>query len=416
MEREEILKNVFYNYFEGHYKRNRLSINLRIPLQRETLTETALLPYLLERGCTEFTDITAIKRQLNMLYGATLDIHTSSMDYARILTLTIDGVDERYLSDEGIDSARADLLLDILFHPLVVDNSFSDEWVDIEREKLKQVILSEINDKRTYCLKKAGELFYGDDVRALPQFGFTEDLDSIDGKRLYEVYLELLQTASVEILSIGCNSSTKEKLIEVFSKLSRQPRKIKDKKAVEHMDEKNMEMVLDVEQDKYVMILSAGRLFTEYEQSVLRLANVILGSSPTSRLFMNVREKKSLCYYCASRPGYMSGALTIDSGVEYESVTELREAVLYEIEDIKRMNISDEELDAAKLLLESVLMTVDDTIESISGWYLNCIYRIGRIMSPCDELNSIKKVTKQEISTLMGLFKVNVSVLLRGEM
>lgn len=415
MERDEIQQKVSITSFESRYKRTRLSIHLKVPLTRETLTETALLPYLLERGCKAYPDMTVLKRRLNVLYGANITVKTTMVDYARVISFIIEGVDKRYLKDETIDIARADLLLGILFDPCITDEAFDDSWVDIEREKLRQQILSEINDKRIYCLNKASELFFGEDVRGLPQFGYIEDLDAIDGKRLYTVYKEILQTASVEIISIGYDSDVKERIRTAFSLVDRNPLELQPKKAVDYSEEKKSELLFDVEQDKYAMILTAGRLLTDYEQSVFRLANAIFGASPTSRLFMNVREKKSLCYYCASRPGFITGALTIDSGVEYEDVTALREAVLNELEDMANGNISDEEQQTAKLMLTNVLTSLHDTIEGIAGWYLNSIYRLGRTVTPDEEIETIYNISKDDISSLMKLFKVSVSVLLHGE-
>jgi len=416
MAREEIAKGVFCTSFRGNYKKNRLSLHLRTPLSRANLTETALLPYLLERGCELYPDIVAIRRRLNMLFGSSLYVTVTSVDFARVLTITVEGVGENYLGEAGIAEGRLELLLDVLFNPVVVDGGFREDWLDIEREKLRVLIHSEINDKRSYCLKKARELFYGDDVRALPQNGFSEDLDGIDGKRLYEVYREFIASATVEVINVGGDEVVvKDRLAAAFSQINRAQKAISEKRAIAHSKEQSGETVFDVEQDKYAMFMAAGRLFSEREQSVLRLANVILGASPTSRLFMNVREKQGLCYYCASRPGYMTGTLIIDSGIEKKNVEKLKSAVLREIGSMAEGKISERELSEAKLLLKSTLLSVEDTTEGVSSWYINSFYYLGKATSPKDEIDKTNSVTIEEIAALMGLFKVSVTMLLRGE-
>ena len=414
--REEIAKGVYYSPFDGRYKKSRLSVHLKIPLCRDNLTATALLPFLLERGCESFPDMTALKRRLNMLFGASLYVSAASVDFARVLSLTVEGIREEYLGESGVASSRLDLLLDLLFHPVVSGGGFKEDWVDIEREKLRMLILSEINDKRSYCLKQASEMFFMDDTRALAQNGYLKELESIDGKALYGVYRQMIAASTVEIINVGGDSGEiKEKLAAAFSAVERAPEPIEGMRAVPVSSERRGEVVFDVEQDKFAMILSAGRLLSEREQSVFRLANAILGASPTSRLFMNVREKQSLCYYCASRPGYMAGALTIDSGIERDNVEKLKTAVLLEIEDMAKGNISDKELREAKLLLQSTLSGLEDTVEGVSGWYMNSFYRLGKAVSPKEEIEILNSVTEAEIAALMGLFKLNVSMLLRGE-
>ena len=416
MVREEIANGIYYTGINREYKRNRISVHLQIPLERENLTATALLPYLLERGCSMFPDMTMLKRRLGMLFGSSLNISAGTMDYARMLSLNIDGVDERYLGEDSIASGRADLLLDILFNPIVENNSFREDWIAIEKEKLRLLIMSEINDKRAYCLKKATELFFENDARALPQNGFAEEIDALDGEGLYEVYRSILSSAKAEIVCVGSdNDDVKKRFSNAFSVNERFPENIAGKKAVGYSDERTGEMSFDVEQDKFAMILTAGRLLSEREQSVFRIANMILGASPTSRLFMNVREKQSLCYYCSSRPGYMTGALTIDSGIEGSDVSKLKQAVLREIEEMAGGNISDKEIDEAKLMMKSALLSVADSPEGLTGWYLNSLYRLGKYIEPEKEIEITGSVTKKEITDLMGLFKTSATMHLRKE-
>ena len=417
MIREEIIEGVFFTTFKNDYKRQRTSIQIKMPLEREYLTEMALLPFLLERGCEQYPDMTEIKRRLNMLYGASLYTSASSIDYFRVLSVAVDGIDEKYFNeDEHIAAARTDILMEILFHPVIKDEAFLDEWVDIEREKLRNIILSEINDKRAYCLMKAGEIFFGKkDTRSLPGNGFEADLDKIDGKRLYTVYKKMMSECTVEIVSIGGISEDIKRVVsDHFSSINRNPVKISDMKAMPYTEERSETYSFPVEQDKYAMIFTAGRVLTPREQTVFRVANTILGSSPTSRFFMNVREKESLCYYCSSRPGFMSGSLTVDSGVEYENIEKLKTAIGRELVDITSGNISDRELSEAKLMLKNALSSVGDSIDGLTGWYFNSIYRLGNYLSPEEEINNISSVTKAEIADLIGLFKLNTSVVITG--
>lgn len=417
MQRTKIAEGIYYTYLSGDFKKDRISVHLLSPLNENTLTTTALVPYLLDRGTTDCPDVTLLRRRLNMLYGANLSTSTSSVDFARVGTLSIDGVESSLLPEEGdIFEQRARLLFDVLRNPVVEDDAFKQDWVDIEREKLRERILSEINEKRSYCLKLANEEFF-DDERALPNNGFADRLDSIGAAQLYADYRAQLASSQIEIIHVGRGGGRLELVSDLIAALPRDIKRIKPAAPVEKLEQPRRRVVaLDVEQDKLALVLTAGRLLTDREKSVFRVANSILGASPTSRLFLNVREKQSLCYYCASRPALMCGGLTIDSGIETGNDERLQQAVLAELADLQKGNITDLELEQSKLHLNNALMSVDNLPDSLAGWYFSSLLlNGGELRSPQAEIDSIASVTKQEVAALLGEFSLKASCLLTAE-
>ena len=105
MIRKEIAKGIFLTQAEGSYKKSRLSIYLASPLVRDTLTTTAMLPFVLERGTAKLPDMTLLKRKQNELYGANLSTNYSGYGFARIIEGHINGVDASLLKD-GKDIMR----------------------------------------------------------------------------------------------------------------------------------------------------------------------------------------------------------------------------------------------------------------------------------------------------------------------
>ena len=87
------------------------------------------------------------------------------------------------------------------------------------------------------------------------------------------------------------------------------------------------------------------------DYTAMVLANCILGGSPFSKLFMNVREKQSLCYYCAARHDTPKNVMFVQSGVETKDLDRTEEAILKELNDMKKGNITDDEILFAKLAM-----------------------------------------------------------------
>ncbi len=415
MIREQIANGVYYTFIEGNYKKNRISVILRKPLAREDITETALLPYILERGTASCPDIIMLRRKLDMLYGSSLYTSVSSFDFSRTLSVSIEGVEERYVGEEvNLLGQRAEFLIDVLCNPMVENGQFKKEYIYIEREKLREVIYSEINEKRSYCLNLASETFFENDERSNPNHGYIEDLDKITGSSLYETYKSFLNTSTIEIFVVGkSEKNVKEIFAKAFCGAPRSPKEIKGFCSIDHVESpKRVVKQFDIEQDKLAMIYSAGRLLNHDEQVALKVASAAYGGVPTSRLFVNVREKQSLCYYCASRPGIYTGALTVDSGVEHENVQKAIDAINLELEQVIKEQITDKELHEVKLMLQNSMRMIGNTPESVIGWYFSCLTRFGLFIKPEQEIQKILGVTKKQVSDILSLMKLNVICLL----
>ena len=96
--------------------------------------------------------------------------------------------------------------------------------------------------------------------------------------------------------------------------------------------------------------------------------SAVLGGTPTSKLFLNVREKESLCYYCVSRVDNNKGIMLIDSGVESENIQRTEESVLRQLELLKKGEITDGELEEAKLAIKNSLMSSLDSLSAMQGF------------------------------------------------
>ncbi len=418
MTRNQIAPGLFLTAIGGPYKKSRLSAAMIAPLRRETVTETALLPYLLERGTVRYPDVTALKRRLNLLYGTTIDTSYNSFGYARIIECVLQGVDGALVPDGSeLTAERAGLLMDVLLRPALENGVFRADWMDIEREKLRDNINSIINDKAAYCFKLLTESFFKGDLRALPRDGFAEDLDAIDGVRLAEAYRETIANASAEILYVGpAPEEAQAKLLDFLGDQAWCERNIPQAPPVTKA-EKVTELVteMDVEQDKLSFAYATGKTLTRRQRQALRVGAALFGGTATSRLFQNVREKQSLCYSISASPSYEASGMYVECGIEGKNAARTAEAIASELAAFVKDGPTETELAQVKLLYRNMLGGLRDNAGSLAKYEFSSILRYGELTEPEDELAVLESISADEILEVMRALSLNCSSRLCGK-
>ena len=79
----------------------------------------------------------------------------------------------------------------------------------------------------------------------------------------------------------------------------------------------------------------------------LVVLNELYGASPASKLFLNVREKRSLCYSCSSLADLRKGILLASSGMKPANRAVTEEAMLEEMKHLVDGDVPDVEWEAA---------------------------------------------------------------------
>lgn len=159
-------------------------------------------------------------------------------------------------------------------------------------------------------------------------------------------------------------------------------------------DVKRVTEEMPVVQSKLVMGFAIGT--TPEERLAAKLMSVVLGGTPSSKLFMNVREKQSLCYYCAARHDTPKNVMFVQSGVETKDLDRTEEAILKELNDMKKGNITDDEILFAKLAMCNSYNAVADSAASMETWYLSGMLQ-GKLHTPEEYAERIMNITKDEI-------------------
>lgn len=398
--RIEIANGAFFTGIkDSRFKTMRITANLFVPLSRETASENALLFGVLSRSCKAYPDFTSLSKKLALLYGADLSVSVRKVGDRQMLSLTAAGIDDRYALDgDSVAEELSLLLCNTIFEPNLSGEAFVDSEVEQERRQLLDVIDSEFNDKRIYANSQLVKNMCKNEVFGLARYGTAEKIKEVTPSSLYTAWKNLLKTAVFEIMYIGDSSPDGAMNVfkNAFSAFERKPSELPVQIVRTASEPRYISEEMELSQSKLVMGFRTDCAVPDSDVISERLMCAVLGGTASSKLFCNVREKQSLCYYCSSRYDKSKGILTVDSGVEGENIKKAEEGILKEIEDMKNGVITDFEIEAAKKAVVNSFNSSNDTVGGIEAWYANQIFD-GEYKTIEQLSAEINAVTKEQI-------------------
>ncbi len=420
MERKKIAAGVtLCTHKTNQFKTSAVSLNIITALDNKA-SEKALLVHLLARTNKDYPTLTQMNRRLASLYGAVLSANAMKLGEAQVLTLSLVSVDNRFaLGGESILEEGIKLLMSCLFTPDITPDGFKTENLEREKRLLSERIDSENDDKIAYALKRMTEEMCCDEAYSISPLGTKDKIAEITGKDVFDVWKKLLLTCPVQINVTG--SFGEEKLTDIikpcFDRLERKdgdivyPRTefLSESYGVKTVTEKQK-----VQQGKLVIGLRAGMTYDMDNFAAIKVMNAIFGSGTFSKLFMNVREKMSLCYYCSARLVSQKGIIAVQSGVETENTQKALEAIRHELDEVRQGNFSDETIEAAKLSLKEAYLSVSDSVLSIDAWFTSqCLS--GDFMSPEQYIAMTDSVSREEIIVAANMITEDTVYILESE-
>lgn len=378
-----------------------VSFNFYLPTTKEKVAHNALLPFVLTSCSKDYPDFSALNLKLNKLYGAKLDASCEKYGDCQLLCMRISVIDDRFsLDGDSLILQASELLLNLIFNPNTQNGAFCE--VDVTREKRKAIehIKGEIAEKRIYAKNRLiSEMFKGTPY-GIPKCGTVEDVEAITPKSLYKAWEEMLATAFVRVHIVGNAIPSKffETIKECFQGINRHNiTDCKICKATQRAQKVNTVFEkMDVKQGKLVMGFSSDVYGDDDLSLPLLVMCDIFGGGPYSRLFTNVREKLSLCYYCAASSVRYKGLLTVDSGVEVENADKAIDEILNQLEIMKKGEFSDNEFDSSIKSICDSLNTYYDSQNSLDLWYALKINN-QNLYSPEDIIEKIKTITREDV-------------------
>ncbi len=405
----------FGNIKDDRFKRGRINATLIVPLDKKTAAANALLSCVLTRSCKKYPDFTSLNRKLDELYGAALYPSVSKYGDFQTVTLSVSGLDDRYALDgKSISSEITELLCSILFEPNITNGHFLEEDFQQEKRQLIENIDAEFNDKRSYAIRRCIEIMCRDELFSISRFGSREDVAALTQENIYKAWKSLLDNARAELCMLG--STPYEKALEGFKKyFDGKPRKMTGStKIISDVGEvKRIVETEEIVQSKLVMGFRSAYPKTVRERIANTLMSMILGGTPTSKLFQNVREKQSLCYYCSSNVNNNKGIMLIDSGVETDNIEKTESAVMEQITALVHGNVTDEELLSAKKALKNLYISTMDSLSAMHAWYMGSVLS-SLVASPLEEAEIVDDITKEEVVELANRIKLDTVFSLIG--
>lgn len=383
------------------FKTGVLTLTLTLPLTPLRAAQNILLTGIMRRGTQRYPSLTAINRHLDSLYATEVEIRSSKLGGNLLLTFTAELLDDRFIrSDIDILDGVIDTLAEILLHPLSRDGAFDEDTVQQEIRFALDALDAEINNTRSYSVTRCTELMYRDNALFPTVSALKETMKTTDARTLYEHYRELLSLAAMKVFYIGSApihrvaTSLQQAFDSYTGGVRFAPTLPAAAQPTAHCIQNEK---MSVAQGKLAMGFRTGISMAESPRYHIGLVlNEILGGSPASKLFLNVREKMSLCYYCSSSYSVFTGDMMVSSGMEVKNRKRVREAVLTQLADIADGKISETEWEAAKRSLENCYRQIYDSPLDLSSFYgVRHLFDISETVEDCR--SAIAAVSCQEV-------------------
>ena len=360
--RTELLPGVFLTTLQtDKFKSDCLSVSLLTQLSRETVSKNALLPRVLARGTTFHPDMDAISAACDDLYGARIIPCVRKCGELLAVGFYAGFIADRFAPDGSkLLEPAAHLVGELLLSPATKGGLLRKEYVESEKEKLIDDIRAKINDKRSYATDRMIQEMCAYEDYGCDDMGSADDAAAVTYVELTRWYHDLLRSSPIEIFYCG-SSDPRRVATALTDALITLPRGEINYdlgtdirlNAIEAQP-RFIEEALDVTQGKLCLGFRLGSCMEDPDFAAIRVFNAIYGGTVTSKLFMNVREKLSLCYYASSGCDSNKGIMLVSSGIEFDKLEEARTEILAQLDAVRCGDFTVDELEAAKKFLSSL--------------------------------------------------------------
>ena len=399
------------------FKSDFLSVSFEQPLERGEAAMNALILRILKRGTKNYPDMIALSKKLDSLYSADIFTDARSFGETQMLNFSLDALNNDYaLDDTDIPTEGAKLLAEIIYNPVTENGGFKQSYFESEKRNQLADIDAEINNKAKYALSRLRTLMFEHERYGASALGTREEVEALTNAELYAHYQKLLTTSAMNIIYVG--NADAEKLHTALAPIlaGYHPGEVV-RSTTEVVRRSSIHRYLNEKcvgkQGNLIMGFRTGTVLADGDYPKMALLNELLGGSATSMLFMNVREKLSLCYYCSSFVEAVKGVLFVRAGIDNSNYQAARDEILRQISMIRLGKFTNEELNAAKMSLINAYKEIADQPQALQNWYT------GRALSgieqtPAEAIAAVRSVTREDIVATLKKISLDTVYFLEG--
>lgn len=420
VKRTQLMPGVFLTSVNTKkFKSSLLSMTLLTPLKKETAAVNALIPYLLRRGSEAHPDLQSLSAALDQLYGGAIDPMVRKKGEIQCVGFLGGFLDDAYTLDGGgvLDQA-AELMGELLLRPYTHEGAFCPDYTRQEKANLVDRIRAEINEKRQYAVNRVVEEMCREEAYGVGRLGREADVEPITPQSAWARYQELLAHSRLELYY--CGSAEHDAVCVILQRaLTGLPREggyeVPETVILPFAQEtRRVEEAMDVAQGKLTMGFRTGGITAgSPDYPAMVLCNALFGGTTTSKLFLNVREKLSLCYYASSSLLRYKGLMIVSSGVEFCNVKRAEDEIEAQLEACRRGEFESWEVEGARRYTVSSLLTMLDSQGRQEDWWLSQAVA-GLTQSPQELAQAVDKVSVEAAVAAAKALNLDTVYFLKG--
>lgn len=406
------------------FKMSRLSFNFILPADAERSPMTRLMLAVMMRGCRKYPSVIAINKKLDELYGATVTWRAITVGEKHIFKVSCEMLSNRYtLPGDNISPVRevCDIVLDILLDPMLdEDGLLSKANFESEKKLLVDAIRAKINDQKAYAAEKCRNLMLAGEPAGISVEGSAEQIERFTLRQVSENIAWFFKNATLECYYIGGDDT--DEVINLisrrFSSVCRAPMVLRrEEKAIvrpENFEIRRAEETMQVSQSRLNIGYTCNVILSDAEYYAMTLFNEIFGGSSVGKLFVNVREKKSLCYYCYSSYASATGVLTVGCGIKKENKEKAFSEIEKQLCEMQKGRFTEEEIESAKRTVISGLYQMEDSPAAIEAFaFRRYLAGVEETAEEC--IRRISALTKEMIVSVANKVELDTVYFLSGD-
>lgn len=403
------------------FKSAQLSISFVLPVEREESPLTTLLFSVLRRGTCKYPTVRELNLALDTLYGASVSYRNSFFGDCQIIGFVLDALSKQYLPEQdAIDpiAGGLEVIEQMLFYPILDENGlFPRETVQSEIRNTCDDIRAQTNDPRSYAHMRLRECMCEGEPYGLSLVGRVEQVSAFTCEMLAAHRKKLLSTARIECFYVGSDNPDRiaEMLGRMFANAPTAALPIPSTTVLRAADRvRYVTEDMPVAQGKLEIGFRTGITPCHPDAMAQTVFNEIFGGNSASRLFLNLREKKSLCYHCHSVNVAHKGILTVSCGILPENRQVAQDEILLQLDRMQKKPVSQRELRIAQKTLINVFRQADDAPSALQAFWFGRQVFYGSDTTPEQCIERIKAVTAHDVMRIARMLTPDTVYFLNG--